>query len=238
MIKNNFDLLGETILLICNKSLTEGIFPNSMKIAKVTPIYKDGEKNLINNYRPISVLNSMSKIIEKVVACQLCYYLSENDILCSRQFGFRPGVSTETAVNSLLKDIYDSFGKNESVICVLLDLRKAFDTVNRDFLSRKLHFYGTRNVALAWFNSFFSDRKQFVYLNGAKSSLLNIDFGVLQGSILGPIMFIVYINDIVKSSNLVNFTIYADDTTLTYATNNFVEDIPVLNDELRKVSCW
>ena len=238
IFKAHFDLLSDTILLICNESLKQGIFPDQMKKARVIPIYKDGDKAHICNYRPISILNSMSKILEKIVALQLMSFLNTNNIISTCQNGFRIGFSTETAINSFLSDIYKAYENNEFTICILLDLKKAFDTISHKYLLRKLLAYGIRNVELRWFVSYFENRQQFVSINGVSSSLLPVLCGVAQGSILGPLLFILYINDIIRSSNLLKFNMYADDTAITYATKNLSDSVPIICHELDKVSRW
>ena len=149
--KDNVDILGDTILDISNKCLSQGIFPDRMKIAKVTPVFKAGDKNRIGNYRPISVLGSFSKIIEKIVFIQLNSYLNDNNVLSNFQFGFRSGFSTENAIQSFLSDVYSAFSEKKFSICVLMDLSKAFDSVKHSILLQKLHYYGIHGIALDFF---------------------------------------------------------------------------------------
>ena len=236
--KNNFDALSGTLLSICNKSLEQGKFPDQLKIAKITPIIKSGERTCITNYRPISVLTSLSKIVEKIVILQLTEYLNAEQILTPRQFGFRRGLSTENALHALFTDIYEAFSNNKIAVGILLDLSKAFDTVNHRILLHKLQLYGIRGAAYLWFESYFKNRFQYVSMSGVCSDRLEINCGVPQGSIVGPILFVLYMNDIIRSSTLLKFTMYADDTSLIFDTDRLDLSISVINCELQKVSRW
>lgn len=226
------------MLLICNQSLSEGIFPSQLKIAKITPVFKAGDRKIVSNYRPISILTALSKILEKIVVNQLNHYLLCNSILNPQQFGFRSGRSAENALQNILSSIYDAFSRNNLSLCVFLDLKKAFDTVNHSILLSKLQYYGIHGNAYAWFCDYFAGRKQFVVVNGVSSELLQVGCGVPQGSIVGPILFILYINDIVNCSSKLKLTIYADDTTLFYETNDLPNAIETLNIELSNISLW
>ena len=234
----NFDVLGKIILDVCNKSLCQGKFPTKLKTAKVIPIYKTGEKTSVGNYRPISLVPTFSKIIEKVVSNQLLGYFDDHCLLTSAQFGFRPNLSTEKALHSLLDDIYSNFDKGNYVVGLFLDLTKAFDSINRHILLKKLAYYGIRGVANNWFTSYMSDRKQFVFVNGFRSTLRQISAGVVQGSILGPLLFIIYINDLVKSSRLLKFSLYADDTSLSMASNDLGNLMGLFSSEVALVDGW
>ena len=179
---DNFDLLGPEICLICNESLKQGVFPQQLKTAKVVPIFKAGDTKLTSNYRPISLLNSFSKIIEKAVYLQIYDYLTRNNLLSERQYGFRAGLSTENAINDMLSRIYHALDRREYALCVMIDLSKAFDTLNRTILMKKLKFYGFTDASLAWFDSYFSGREQLVCIDDSASNLRRINIGVAQGS--------------------------------------------------------
>ena len=200
LIKLSRDKICEVLTHICNLSLAAGIFPHELKIAKITPIFKTGKANDVKNYRPISVLPAISKIIEKCVLLQLEEFMTAHDILTECQFGFRGGRSTETAVQTFVDDVYCSFDAGEAVAAVFLDLSKAFDTVHHSTLLEKLYHYGIRGVSLDWFKSYLSGRKHFVNIDNHSSDLCNIVYSVPQGSILGPTLFNIYINDIVHST--------------------------------------
>ena len=171
-------------------------FPNELKIAKVTPIYKSGVFSEICNYRPISVLPAFSKIFEKLVYIQLFNYLNENSLLNEKQFGFRPGRSTELALVHFTGDILSCFDEGMHAAALFLDLSKAFDSIDHAILIQKLTYYGILGVELSWFKSYLNGRMQYVSFGGAMSEQKDLNYSVPQGSILGPLLFILYINEI------------------------------------------
>ena len=181
---------------ICNASFIEGKFPEKNKIAKVIPIHKKGCTNDVNNYRPISLLPIFSKIMEKLMAKRLNVFLQENSILCNNQFGFRPGFSTEHSLMAIIETIKKTIEEKKYGCGVFIDLKKAFDTVNHKILLHKLEHYGIRGEALSWFESYLKDRQQYVTINKTSSTLLTVKCGVPQGSVLGLLLFLLYINDL------------------------------------------
>ena len=238
ILKEFFHLLGPVMLKICNKSLEQGIFPDSLKKAKIIPIFKAGDRKKQNNYRPISILCSFGKILEKIVVSQLETYLNENNILTPHQFGFRRGISTENAVQNLLKQVYHAFDNGEFVISIFLDLTKAFDLVNRSYLLRKLYLYGVRDIENYWIRSYLTGRVQFTNIGDSCSSVLPVERGVPQGSIFGPLLFLIFINDLCNSSQFLKFCMYADDTSLLCSSKNIYELIGKVNIELGKINSW
>ena len=183
---------------IVNLSLTEGFFPDSLKVSRVCPIFKQGSREDPNNYRPISCLPVFSKIFEKVVYNQLFEFLTSNSILNPNQFGFQPNKSTVHPLLHILNYIADAFSNNKFVVAVFLDLRKAFDMVSHEIILSKLRSIGVDDIVISWFRSYLSDRKMYTMVNGHLSkSYRTLIRSVPQGSILGPLLFLIFINDIV-----------------------------------------
>ena len=221
-----------------NLSFSTGIFPNVLKIAKVLPLFKGGSSQDINNYRPISLLSIFDKIIEKLMHKRLYAFLDENNILFKNQFGFRKSNSTSHAMIKITEHIRDSMDNGKYGCGVFIDLKKAFDTVNHEILITKLEHYGVRGNVLNWFKSYLTDRKQFVCYNGSSSEIKNISCGVPQGSVLGPLLFLIYINDLPNISKKLRFYLFADDTNIYYESNDLVELERTVNQELKKLSLW
>ena len=194
-----------------------------MKLARVTPIHKDGSKTNIENYRPISLLNSFSKIYEKLMHSRLSEYLESHNSLYENQYGFRSGRSCEHALLNAQNILLESLSKRQVSLLLLIDFSKAFDMVEHPILIDKLEHYGIRGPALKWLKSYLSNKKQFVSLNGCNSSTLTMEYGVPQGSILGPLLFIIYINDIPDLADFATFILYADDANIILTANTIEE---------------
>ena len=162
LFKDNIAALGHCITHICNLSLSTGVFPKQLMIAVITCLYKAGDPHNIENYRSISILAAFSKILEKIVTVQVVEYFMNNNLFSSKQYAYRKGVSTSDAVLDIVNSLYDAFDVGETAVGVFLDLAKAFDSLNREILFRKLEYYGTGGIELMWFKSYFSDRRQYV----------------------------------------------------------------------------
>ena len=232
------DQISEPLAHICNRSFQEGYVPPELKYARVSPIYKKGSTTSIINYRPISILPIFSKILEKLVAKRLQSFLDKHKMIHDNQFGFRKNHNTTSAVAFLCDEIIQNHEKGLSVLIgVFIDLQKAFDTIDHSILIDKLRHYGIRGVALQWFISYLKERTQSVQIRHTKSLKLSINCGVPQGSILGPILFIIYINDIQNFGESKKL-LYADDTNLFIPGKNINELIVKMNKELSELSEW
>jgi len=222
---------------IFNLSLSTGIFPSKLKQCRVVPIFKTGDQLECDNYRPISLLSSISKVLEKIVAEKLIHHLTSNDLLYMHQYGFLPKKSTEHNLLQILN--YVTTALNEGMFCigVFLDLRKAFDVCSHSILLEKLKKMGIQGNAHTWFSNYLSGRSQRVDINGVFSDPLNIDISVIQGSILGPILFLCYINDFWLASSLLS-VLFADDAACLGKGKNLNELITYVNTELNKIANW
>ena len=221
-----------------NKSFSEGCFPDHLQIARVVPVYKKGDNSQFSNYRPISVLPCLSKIFEKIVAIRLLDYLTKMSLLTDDQYGFRPKYSAELAVHHLCKNIYNTLDKRMCQLTVFCDFSKAFDTINHTILLKKLLIYGIRGPSYKWFESYLSNRKQYTMFNNTASSYKHITCGVPQGSILGPLLFLIFINDITLSTDKLRFILFADDTNIFLQDQNLNNLCTTMNRELTHVATW
>ena len=237
-VKNIIHLVVQPFTYICNLSFATVIFPDAMKIAKVIPIYKTGAKDEFSNYRPISLLPQFSKILENLFDDRLEQFISKNNILTDCQFGFRTGRSSSMAIVNLMEKITNSLDNMKAVISVFIDLKKAFDTIDHTILLQKLNHYGIRGIVNQWICSYLTYRKQYVQIKGTKSSLERIICGVPQGSILGPTLFNLYLNDICNVSSILEFTLFADDTNIIYSHDSTTSLCNTLNTELEKLNAW
>ena len=214
LIKRIKHLITDSLTLIINQSLNTGIFPENLKSAKVLPLFKKGDSSTMGNYRPISLLPAISKIFERVVFCQLYDYFDREKIFFISQYGFRKRHSTEDACLEFIDRIMIDLDKKETPFSIFIDLSKAFDTIDHTILINKLAYYGLDQIPIKWFSSYLSNRYQSVQIDGSNSTKKLITTGVPQGSVLGPLLFIIYINDLCNATDKFNPVLFADDTTL------------------------
>lgn len=209
-----------------------------MKIAKVSPIHKNGDKHIFTNYRPVSLLPQFSKILEKLFDSRLEKFINKFNIINESQYGFRKTRSTTMAIIEAVEEIAKALDKRKYAVGIFIDLKKAFDTLNHTILLQKLELYGIRGVALNWLRSYLTDRQQYVKMGDYSSELLSITCGVPQGSILGPKLFNLYINDIFDISKLFKMILFADDTNIFYSNDDYNTLITTINSELGKLKQW
>ena len=232
------DIIAIPFCRILNLSFSQGIFPELLKTAKVIPSFKAGSTDDVNNYRPISLLSIFDKLMEKIMHKQLYAFLEHNDVLFKNQFGFRKKCSTSHSLIEITEQIKESIDEKKFGCGIFIDLKKAFDTVNHEILLRKLEHYGIRGAALKWFESYLTNRKQYVYYNGVSSDIKSVTCGVPQGSVLGPLLFLIYINDLPNISEKLSFFLFADDTNIYYESADLLELEKTVNEELKKLSQW
>ena len=238
IIKWASDLFAPILMVIFNKCFNTGYYPNCMKIAKVIPIYKKGDQEDFNNYRPISILNQFNQIFERLISKRLHNFFNKYDLFVKKQFGFLKKHCTEHAILDIKEYIMNSMENQEITAVLFLDLQKAFDTVQHDILLKKLHHYGIRGIAYKLMSSYLSGRKQYTKIQKDASDFASILWGVPQGSVLGPLLFLIYINDLPNASSELSSWLFADDTALAMSSKNFQELEIRFNREVNKVQDW
>jgi hypothetical protein len=237
MIKFISNEISRPLSHVFNLSLSQGVFPEKLKKCRVIPVYKSGDQLDVDNYRLISLLSSISKILEKIVADKLIYHLLSNDLLYNHQYGFLPKKSTEQNLLHIVNYITNALNDGMFCVGVFLDLRKAFDVCSLEILLKKLKKMGIQGNAHKWFESYLTNRSQCVDIAGIFSDQINLDILVIQGSTLGPILFLCYINDFWTATSLFS-VLFADDTTCLAKGYILSELTAYVNDELRKIANW
>ena len=223
---------------LINFCISDGIYPDLLKVAKVIPIFKNGGRDRTTNYRPISLLSQFNKVFEKVLYNRIYSYLIKYKLLSDYQFGFKKNSSTTLAISKMYDEILNSIDQGMYTCCIFLDLKKAFDTVDHYFLLQKLEIiYGFRGIALDIMKSYVTNRQQYTKIGNKHSTKQNINCGVLQGSSLGPLLFILYINDL-PSALLFSSTFFGDDTLLSMADKNLDTLEKRVNSDLKLIDDW
>ena len=237
-IKLSAPILIPALVRIFNLAISTGVYPTNLKIAKVIPIFKKGDPTSVNNYRPISILSTINKIFEKILYARLTKYIDDFQLLYKYQFGFRKNHSTEHALIEITDQIKFSMDNNQITCGIFVDLSKAFDTVNHHMLLDKLENLGIRGKALELFRSYLSGRKQYVNIDNCKSKTRSITCGVPQGSVLGPLFFLLFINDLPNCCPSGEVRIFADDTNVFFHCNNIKELIKLGQTILNQLHSW
>ena len=238
LLKCSSAVIAPVLSEILNTSIRLGTYPSKLKIAKITPVFKSEDDTDANNYRPISLLSNFNRVFEKIIYNRLTSYINKHELLYSSQYGFRKGHSTQHAILEIVNDIQSNMNQRLLSCGVFIDLKKAFDTVNHDILLDKLNHYGFRGIINDWFSSYLKNRTQTTQVSHHVSDKAAVGCGVPQGSILGPLLFLLYVNDIHRCSNKLRFYLFADDTNILYADKNLRDLETIVNIELQNVYNW
>ena len=236
VLKHIVDYIAEPIAYIINLSMSKAVYPDHFKVAEIIPIYKTKDKHNLENYRPISLISNLAKVFEKILHNRLLDFFVKHNIISEKQYGFVRNKGTKDAIANLTDYIYKNLDSDNCTTAVMLDFSKAFDTVQHNILLNKLELYGVRGKPLKLIKNYITNRYQYVKLNGKKSNMCELKIGVPQGTIMGPLFFIIYINEML---NLIpNILSYADDTVILCAEKTWVKTQETMQKYLLIINFW
>lgn len=238
LIKKVYPSIANVLLYLINLSFQKGIFPDKLKVAVVVPLHKGGSANDCNQFRPISLLSTFAKIYEKLMKKKLINFLERTNFISKFQFGFREGLNTEHALKNFMDSVFDGLNHSKKVSGLFLDIKKAFDTVDHKILLEKIYNCGIRGNVYNWFESYLTGRNQCVKLNMTFSNFGVIQQGVPQGSVLGAILFLIYVNDLCNAKFKGCVTAFADDTAFSYIADSWEEIEQHINEDLKALQWW
>lgn len=230
--------IATPITYLINRCFETECIPKLLKVGLIKPLYKSGDKLEIINYRPISLISNIAKIIEKILKCRILKFLNRHNIISDHQYGFREGKSTEDAIHKLTSEIYRALDSKTPALCIFVDLSKAFDTVSHQKLLEKIKCYGLRGKMYNLIKSYLSDREQYVEIDGTISSARTITFGVPQGTVLGPLLFTIYINSLLSINSTGKILSFADDTAVLYTGNSWETLKIEAETDFKKIKIW
>lgn len=231
-------IISAPFACIINKCIETGCFPSVFKKSIVLPIYKSGDRMKVSNYRPISLITNLTKIFEKIIKKRLCKYLEKFNILSERQYGFREGKSTQDAILHLTSEMYKALDESKPALCIFIDLSKAFDTVSHTLLMNTLENIGIRNTALDLFKSYITNRRQCVKIKDTCSNFKYVECGVPQGTVLGPILFNIYLNGLFSVQSCGSIVTYADDTAIFYTGDTWNSLKTKVEIDIKNIKDW
>jgi len=240
VLKNIGVYVVDVLTYLFNSSVYRGVYPEAIKLVKVIPLYKKDDDKIVSNYRPISLLPAISKLFEKLIKNRLSKFLNKMKFFNPAQFGFRSSKSTEDALLHFLGNVYESLDYKDSnfTSALFVDIKKAFDTVSHKILLKKLNCIGIRGFMLNWFRSYLCNRPLIVYVNDSFSKKLLVNIGVPQGSILGPLLFLIYINSLLDLNFKGKLTAFADDLGLVYSSRSILDHLYFINHDLYLLRKW
>ena len=237
-MKQFFKEISIPIEKLINLSFETGIFPDALKLTRIIPVLKNGDSMQCNNYKPISLTSNISKIMEKLAHQRLYLFLENNNVLYDKQFGFRNKHSPNHALIEITEKIREALDKRQFVCGIFIDLQKAFDTVNHDILLDKLNYYGIKGIPNMWFETFLKERYQYTTIKEYSSDQLMSTHGVPQGSVLGPLLFLIFINDLHKAIIHSSVHHFADDTNLLLGEKSLKKINKLVNSDVKALCQW